>query len=339
MDTLKYILKRLAYLVVLLLGVASLVFLLSHLVPGNPVVANLSQSNLNNPEIVAAFEEKWGLNEPLYVQYFTYMGNLLQGDMGTSIRTGKPVLDELVTYFPATFELALFSIIFASILGILFGVISAIKRNSIIDQIVRAISVTGVSVPSFWFALLMLNVFYMQLGIAPGPGRISTSFSPPQLVTGMYVIDSLLEGDIPKMLDCISHLILPSIVLGAFTMGLITRTTRSNLLEVLNKDYIRTARAKGLAYKKVVWKHALGNALMSVLTVIGLGFGNLLGGMVLVETIFTWPGIGQFAYQSVSSLDFPAIIGVSLLIATNYAVINLVVDLLYGLIDPRTRCK
>lgn len=339
MDTLKYILKRLAYLVVLLLGVATLVFFLSKMVPGSPVVANLSQSNLNNPEIVAAFEEKWGLDQPIYVQYFTYMGNLLQGDMGVSIRTNKPVLEELITYFPATFELALFSIIFASIFGILFGVISAIKRNSIIDQMVRAISVTGVSVPSFWFALVMMNIFYMKLGWAPGPGRISSAFSPPQLVTGMYVIDSLLEGDIPKMLDCISHLILPSIVLGAFTMGLITRTTRSNLLEVLNKDYIRTARAKGLAYKKVVWKHALGNALMSVLTVIGLGFGNLLGGMVLVETIFTWPGIGQFAYQSVSSLDFPAIIGVSLLIATNYAVINLVVDLLYGLIDPRTRCR
>lgn len=339
MDTLKYILKRLAYLVVLLLGVASLVFMLSKLVPGSPVVANLSQSNLNNPEIVAAFEEKWGLNDPVYVQYFTYMKNLLKGDLGTSIRTGKPVLEELIGYFPATFELALCSIIFAAVFGILFGVISAIKRNSFIDQIVRGISVTGVSIPSFWFALIMLNVFYMKLGIAAGPGRISSSFSPPAYVTGMYVLDSLLEGDIPKMLDCLNHLVLPAIVLGAFTMGLITRTTRSNLLEVLNKDYIRTARAKGLAYKKVVWKHALGNALMSVLTVIGLGFGNLLGGMVLVETIFTWPGIGQFAYQSVSALDFPAIIGVSLLIATNYAVINLVVDLLYGLIDPRTRCK
>ena len=267
-----------------------------------------------------------------------YMKNLLKLDLGTSIRTNKPVLSELSRCYPATIELALFAIIIAAIFGILFGIISAIRRNSIVDQIVRAISVTGVSIPSFWFALLVLYLIYYKLHLLPGPGRLSNSFSSPATVTGLYVIDSLLEGDIPKALDAVSHLILPGTVLAAFTMGLITRTTRSNLLDVMSTDYIRTAKAKGLGRAALIVRHALGNALIPVLTVIGLGLGNLLGGMVLVETIFNWPGVGQFAYESVLSNDYPAIIGVALLIALNYMVINTIVDILYGVIDPRVRC-
>jgi peptide/nickel transport system permease protein len=222
---------------------------------------------------------------------------------------------------------------------VLFGIISAIRRNSILDQTVRAISVTGVSIPSFWFALLVLYFFYYKLKLFPGPGRLSNAFTAPATVTGMYVIDSLLEGNIPKALDAASHLILPGTVLAAFTMGLITRTARSNLLDVMSTDYIRTAKAKGLSRPGLIIRHALGNALIPVLTVIGLGLGNLLGGMVLVETIFNWPGVGQFAYESVLSVDFPSIIGVALLIALNYMVINTVVDILYGIIDPRVRCS
>ena len=337
MDRLKFILKRLLYLVVMLFGVATLVFILTKLIPGDPVTANLSQRALNDEAVVAAYRAKYGLDQPLITQYFYYIRNLLQLDLGTSIRTNNAVLSELGRCYPATIELALFSIIIASVLGILFGVISAIKRNSIIDQIVRAISVTGVSLPSFWFALIMLFFFYYKFPIFPGPGRLSSSFSAPASVTGLYVLDSLLEGDIPKMLDALSHLILPSLVLAAFTMGLITRTTRSNLLDVMSTDYIRTAKAKGLNSTKLILRHALGNALIPVLTVIGLGLGNLLGGMVLVETIFNWPGVGQFAYQSVMANDYPAIIGVALLIALNYMVINTVVDILYGIIDPRVR--
>ena len=232
-----------------------------------------------------------------------------------------------------------FAIILAALLGILFGVISAMKRNSILDQVVRALSVTGVSIPSFWFALLVLYFFYYKLHIFPGPGRLSNSFSAPATVTGMYVIDSLIEGNPAKALDALQHLILPGLVLAAFTMGLITRTTRSNLLDVMSTDYIRTARAKGLSRVGLIVRHALGNALIPVLTVIGLGLGNLLGGMVLVETIFNWPGVGQFAYESVLSVDYPSIIGVALLIALNYMVINTVVDILYGVIDPRVRCN
>ena len=232
-----------------------------------------------------------------------------------------------------------FSIVIASVFGILFGIISAVKPNSIIDQIVRAISVTGVSVPSFWLGLLVLFFLYYKLKIFPGPGRLSAMFSAPQTVTGMFVIDALLEGDPMKAWDAFKHLLLPSIVLASFTMGLITRTTRSNLLDVMSTDYIRTAKAKGLSKTMIIFKHALGNALIPVLTVIGLGLGNLLGGMVLVETIFNWPGVGQFAYQSVMSNDFPSIIGVAILIALNYMIINTVVDILYGIIDPRVRCE
>lgn len=254
MERLKFIGKRLVYLVIMLFGVATLVFILTKLVPGDPVTANLSQRALGDPQIVAAYKAKYGLDQPIIVQYVYYMKNLLHFDLGTSIRTNNAVLSELSRCYPATIELAVFAIILATLFGILFGVISAIKRNSILDQIVRAISVTGVSLPSFWFALLVLYFFYYKLQILPGPGR-------------------------------------------------------------------------------------LGNALIPVLTVIGLGFGNLLGGMVLVETIFNWPGVGQFAYQSVLSNDYPSIIGVALLIALNYMIINTVVDILYGIIDPRVRCS
>lgn len=339
MEQLKFIGKRLVYLVVMLFGVATLVFILTKMIPGDPTVANLSQRALNDPEIVAAYRAKYGLDQPLPVQYILYMKNLLQFDLGTSMRTNKPVLSELARCYPATIELALFAIVIAAILGVSFGIISAIRRNSILDQTVRAISVTGVSIPSFWFALLVLYFFYYKLKLLPGPGRLSNAFTAPATVTGMYVIDSLLEGNIPKALDAVSHLILPGTVLAAFTMGLITKTARSNLLDVMSTDYIRTAKAKGLSRPGLIIRHALGNALIPVLTVIGLGLGNLLGGMVLVETIFNWPGVGQFAYESVLSVDFPSIIGVALLIALNYMVINTVVDILYGIIDPRVRCS
>lgn len=339
MERLKFVGKRLIYLVVMLFGVATLVFILTKMIPGDPTVANLSQRALNDPEVVAAYRAKYGLDQPVFVQYILYIKNLLHLDLGTSIRTNKPVLDELARCYPATIELALFAIILAALLGILFGVISAMKRNSILDQAVRALSVTGVSIPSFWFALLVLYFFYYKLHIFPGPGRLSNSFSAPATVTGMYVIDSLIEGNPAKALDALQHLILPGLVLAAFTMGLITRTTRSNLLDVMSTDYIRTARAKGLSRVGLIVRHALGNALIPVLTVIGLGLGNLLGGMVLVETIFNWPGVGQFAYESVLSVDYPSIIGVALLIALNYMVINTVVDILYGVIDPRVRCN
>lgn len=333
----RYITRRLVLMVILLFGVSLMVFLISHLVPSNPLVANMSQTALADPEAVAAFEAKWGLDKPLYQQYFIYMGNLLRGDLGTSIRTGQPVLQDLMQYFPATVELSLCAMIIAIILGILFGVLSAVFRNKPIDQILRAVSVSGVSIPSFWFSLLVLYIFFYKLGWFPGPGRLGSRTPIPSDGTGFYLLDGLLKGDFALFQDALSHIILPALVLGFFTMGLITRQTRSNLMEVMSMDYIRTARAKGMSEKRLVWKHALSNALIPVITVAGMGFCNLLGGMVFVEKIFAWPGIGQYAYLSATTLDFPAICGVSLLIALNYVVVNLIIDVLYGIIDPRIR--
>ena len=337
MGLVKFILRRMLFLGFLIIGVSLIVFVISHTVPSDPVLANLSQRNMDNVEMVTAYKAKWGLDKPLYAQYFIYLGALAKGDLGTSIRTQRPVATDLAQYFPATVELAVFAIILAVIFGIAFGILSAIKRNTATDRLIRAGSVLGASVPSFWLALMVLLLFYVVLGIAPGPGRLGARFPAPHGATGLFVVDALLAGDFATARDALAHLVLPGLVLGAFTMGLITRTTRSSLLEILSMDFIRTARAKGLAEDKVITRHALGNALIPVVTVIGLGFGNLLGGMVLVETIFAWPGIGRYAYQAARNLDFPAIIGVSILIAINYVLINLFVDILYGVLDPRVR--
>jgi peptide/nickel transport system permease protein len=334
---LRYLIRRILLLVFLLIGISLVVFILSQAIPSDPIVANLDQRNLDNEEMVAEFRAKWGLDQPLYKQYAMYLKNLLHGDLGISIRTQRPVGEDLLRYFPATIELAVFGTLFAVFFGMLFGTISAIKRNTITEQVLRGISIFGVSVPSFFFALSLLYVFYLTLGILPGPGRISSRISPPTPWTGFYLIDSLAAGNWGLFIDSLRHLILPGMCLGMFTMGLITRTTRSSLLEVLSQDYIRTARAKGLRERNLIRLHAMGNALLPVVTVIGMGFSNLLSGVVLVETIFAWPGIGQYAYQSAQNLDFPAIVGVSMLIALNHVVINLVVDILYGLLDPRIR--
>ena len=325
-------------MVVLLLGVSVLVFMISHFVPSNPAAANLSQTALNDPEIVAAYEAKWGLDKPVWEQYVIYMKNILvDHELGTSIRTGRPVLDELAQAFPATLELSIFAMLIAVVFGITFGVLSAIFQNKPIDYILRTISVSGVSLPSFWFALLVMNLFCSVLRIFPSGNRYNPRYFDPEGGTGLYVLDAITWGNWDLLANVLSHLILPALVLGFFTMGLITRQTRSNLLEVMSSDYIRTARSKGMSERRVVIHHALGNALVPVITVSGMGFCNLLGGMVFVEKIFSWPGIGQYAYLAAVNLDFPAICGVSLLIAVVYVVINLVIDILYAVIDPRIR--
>ncbi len=334
----RYIARRLGLMLILLFGVSILVFLISHLVPSNPEAANLSQTALNDPEIVEAYRAKWGLDKPLWEQYGIYMKNILVNqDLGISIRTGRPVLDELKQYFPATLELSVFAMLIAIVLGVSFGVISAIFQNSPVDQILRTLSVSGVSLPSFWFALLMMNLFCSVLGLFPSGNRFDPRLFDPTGGSGLYVVDAISWGNWPLLGDVLAHLFLPALVLGFFTMGLITRQTRSNLLEVMSSDYIRTARSKGMREGRVVWRHALGNALVPVITVSGMGFCNLLGGMVFVEKIFSWPGIGQYAYLAATNLDFPAICGVSLLIAFTYVVVNLIIDILYGVIDPRIR--
>ncbi|MDR1193941.1 MAG: ABC transporter permease [Peptococcaceae bacterium] len=337
MSMLRYLARRFFFLALLLVGVSLTVFLIIRLVPANPAVAYLGPQAAGNPAIVAAFEARWGLDKPLPTQYLLYLAGLLRGDLGVSIRTGQPVLRDLAACFPPTVELAAAGMLIATVLGVLFGVISATRPNTLIDQALRGISVSGVSVPSFWLGLVFLYVFYHLLHWLPGPGRISARLNFIGGPTNFMLLDALLAGNWAAFADAARHLILPGLVLGMFSMGLITRTTRSSLMEVMSMDFIRTARSKGLARPAIVGGHAMINAAVPVLTVIGMGFCNLLGGVILVEKIFNWPGVGQYAYLSATGLDFPAITGVALLIAAVYAGINLVIDVLYAVIDPRVR--
>jgi len=254
-----------------------------------------------------------------------------------SIRTRRPVADELLRYLPATVELATAGIIIALLIGVPLGVISAVWRNRPIDFIARIISLIGVSAPVFWLALVALLVLYLRLRLLPGSGRLDAVLSPPPTVTGLYTVDALLAGQWHTLGNAVAHLILPATVLGAYSAGLITRITRSAMLDVLSMEYITTARAKGLRERAVILHHGLRNALLPVVTVIGLSYGNLLTGAVLTETIFSWGGIGRFAYDSARSLDFPAIMGVSMVIALVFVLTNLIVDMLYYVLDPRIR--
>ncbi|MBN2471021.1 MAG: ABC transporter permease [Anaerolineae bacterium] len=332
-----YLLRRLIMAVPLIIGISLVAFVIANLVPADPTAANLGERAAADPEIVAAFKAKWGLDQPFHIQYVRYVGNLLQGDMGTSIRTRRPVTAELARYIPATVELATAGILIALLFGVPLGIVSAVWRNKPIDFIARVISLIGVSAPVFWLALIALLVLYLNLRLLPGPGRLDAVIPPPPTVTGLYTIDSILAGQWKTLGNALSHLILPATVLGAYSTGLITRMTRSAMLDVLSMDYMNTARAKGLRERTVILKHGLRNALLPVVTVIGLSYGNLLTGAVLTETIFSWGGVGRFAYDSARSLDFPSIMGVSMMIALVFIVTNLIVDMLYYVLDPRVR--
>ncbi|MEL7674659.1 MAG: ABC transporter permease [Chloroflexota bacterium] len=333
----KYLARRLLLMIPLLIGISLVSFLISNSIPADPTAANLGERAAADPEIVATFRAKWGLDQPLHVQYLTYMRNLLRGDLGTSIRSHRPIADELRRFLPATIELATAGIVVSVIAGVAFGVISAVWRNRPIDFFVRFISLIGVSAPVFWLALIGLLLLYLRWDLVPGPGRLDARVAPPPNVTGLYTIDSLLAGQWSTFRNAVEHLILPSLVLGAYSSGLITRITRSSMLEVLSKDYMNTARSKGLKERHVILRHGLRNALMPVVTIIGLSYGSLLSGAVLTETIFAWEGIGRYAYNAARTLDFPAIMGVSMLIAIVFVLMNLIVDLLYYWLDPRLR--
>ena len=339
MPIYRYIIRRLLFIIPLLLGITVVSFVIANAVPADPINANLPQNALNDEELVAAFRAKWGLDKSPFEQYLVYMGNLLQGDMGVSIKTNNPVVEDIRQFLPATMELATYSIVVGLIMGIGFGVISAIWRNSIIDYLVRFFALIGVSFPVFLLALIALTVFHGELGWAAGPGRLSILTRDPPGITGWFTIDALLAGQFETFQDAFSHLILPSIVLGSYVSGIIARITRSSLLEQLGSDYIRTARSKGLYETSIIFKHGLSNALIPVVTMIGLLYGNLLAGAVLTESIFNWPGIGRYAFRASTSQDFPAIMGVSMLIAFIYVMVNFLVDLLYFFLDPRIRAS
>ncbi len=337
MNMLKYIGRRLILMLVVMFGISIITFCISHLVPGDPLAANLGQTAMSDPEIVAAYEAKWGLDQPLHVQYINYMKNLFHGDMGTSIRTKQPVLSDLAQYIPATFEMATIATIFSILFGLLFGLLSAARHNKLPDHILRVFSLMGISIPAFWLSILLLYVFYLRLGVVPGSGRVGSDWLGAKFPTGFLIFDAIAYGEPDLLRDALGHLILPSFVLAASTMGILTRTVRSSMLEVMQQDYLRTAKAKGLSEGRILRCHVLKNGLIPSVTMFGLSYGSLLGGTVLVETIFSYPGVGLYAYKAATTLDFPAIMGTTLFIAAVNVLMNFLVDIIYAVIDPRIR--
>jgi peptide/nickel transport system permease protein len=332
-----FVARRLLLMIPILIGITLVAFIVSHAVPADPIVANLGQRAQDDPSIVARYRHEWGLDQPLPVQYVIFLGNLLHGDLGVSITSRRPVSTDLRQYFPATLELATAATIFSVLIGIPLGVLAAVRRNRPADHISRLISLIGISTPVFWLGLLALIIFYYNLGLFPGAGQLDVGITPPHTITGMLVVDSLIEGNWRALTNGLWHLVLPAVVLGSYTLGIVTRMTRGSMLEVLAQDYIRTARAKGLRPASVVFRHALRNALIPTLTLVGLAYGSLLSGAVLTETIFSWPGIGRYATTTAGTLDFPAIMGVALLTAFIFVVLNLIVDVLYGVLNPQIR--
>ena len=332
---LSFIARRLGLLIPTFFGVTLLTFALIRMIPGDPVEVMMGERRVD-PVMHAEAMERLGLNKPLYAQYFDYIGQLAQGDLGESLRTRESVWNEFLTLFPATLELSLAALLFAGTLGLIAGVIAALKRGSLFDHGVMGISLAGYSMPIFWWGLLLIMFFSVWLGWTPVSGRIDLLYDIPP-VTGFMLIDTLLSGEEGAFVDALRHLILPAIVLGTIPLAVIARMTRSAMLEVLREDYVRTARAKGLSPARVVFVHGLRNALIPVLTVFGLQVGALLAGAVLTETIFSWPGIGKWLIESISARDYPVVQNGILLIACLVILVNFVVDILYGLANPRIR--
>jgi peptide/nickel transport system permease protein len=333
----QFILARIAYSVVMALAATVVIFLITNMAPGDPVLMQLGDMAASNPKIVAEWRHKYGLDLPLQERYFIFLNGVVHGDLGTSIVSRRPVLEDIEQYAPATMELASCGFLLSLAVGIPLGILAAVKRDSIIDHFARVISLLGVASPTFWLAFIMLAVFYGWLGIAPGAGRFDQIAIPPPDVTGFLLIDTLLDGDWDGFKDALAHLALPSIVLAAATLGLITRTTRASMLECIRQDYVRMARAKGLNAWKVIMGHVWPNALIPVVTLGGLAYANLLTGAVLTETVFSWPGLGRYTFTSAAGLDFPSIMGITLIVAVTYLLINLLVDISYPFLDPRVR--
>ncbi|MEF2071785.1 ABC transporter permease subunit [Consotaella aegiceratis] len=333
----RFLLSRIAVLIPTFIGVSIVAFAFIRLLPGDPVQM-LAGERVVSPERHAAIMHALGYDQPIVMQYLNYLWGLLHGNFGTSIVTKRGVLGEFFTLFPATLELSFCAIIVATVLGVPAGIFAAVKRGSWFDQSVMGAALVGYSMPIFWWGLLLIILFSGVLGWTPVSGRISLLYFFPQ-VTGFMLIDSLLSGQDGAFTSAVSHLILPSIVLATIPLAVIARQTRSAMLEVLSEDYVRTAKAKGLPRTRVVGIHALRNALIPVITTIGLQVGVLMAGAILTETIFSWPGIGKWMVDSVFKRDYPVVQGGLLLIAMVIMFVNLVVDLLYGVINPRVRVR
>ncbi|WP_341677416.1 ABC transporter permease subunit [Niveibacterium sp. SC-1] len=330
-----FLLRRIALLLPSLIGITLLVFALLHLIPGDPVEA-LSGERGMAPERRTQLMQRFGLDQPLPAQYLRYVQHAVQGDLGNSIATGEPVLREFADRFPATLELATAAMLFALLLGIPAGVLAALRRNTPVDYGVMGVSLAGYSMPIFWWGLLLILFFSVHLGWTPVSGRIAIEFDPPR-VTGLMLVDAWLSDEPGAFRSALSHLVLPAIVLGTIPLAVLARMTRSAMLEVLGEDFVRAARARGLAPWRVVLRHALRNALIPVLTVVGLQIGALLGGAVLTETLFSWPGVGKWLVEAIHRRDYPVVQGGILLCALLVIASTFVVDLLYGWVNPRIR--
>jgi peptide/nickel transport system permease protein len=317
-----------------LLGVSIVVFFMVRAIPGDPAQLLLGQQATQAQ--VEQVRENMGLDKPVIVQYGIFLADALRGDLGTSIVTGRPVTTELLARLPATLELTAFAMLVAILVGVPVGVISAVKQYSLLDKFTSVLALTGISMPIFWLAMILIVIFFVNLGWLPFPGRLSTGYAVTS-ITGLVLVDSLLTLNFAAFWDGLKHLILPAIALGTIPMAVIMRMTRSSMLEVMGEDYVRTARAKGVVPRRVIFKHALRNAMLPTVTVIGLQAGLLMGGAVITETIFSWPGVGQIAYDSVNRRDYAMIQGVVLYGATLFVLVNLLVDVLYAVLDPRVR--
>ena len=332
-----FIARRLVLAVLVLVLVSVATFTLAHALPGDPLNSVISERQANNPEVRATFERRWGLDRPVPVQYVYYVRNLLRGDLGESISKRRPVADELKQRVPATIELTLFAMGFAILVGAPLGVVSAVRHDRWPDHVARFLTLIGTSVPVFWLGLLLLYLFFYRLQWLPGPGRLDVGMRPPEPITRIVTLDALLQGEWDVLRAALRRIVLPAIVLGAYAMGIIARMLRSSLLAAMGDDFVRTARAKGLVERRVVAGHALRNALIPTVTVLGLTFASLLAGAVLTETIFSWPGVGGFAVDAALKFDYPGLLGVTLVIAVVYVLVNLAVDVVYGILDPRIR--
>jgi dipeptide transport system permease protein len=331
----RFLLSRILLLVPTFIGISIVSFGFIRMLPGDPVLLMAGERSLS-AERHAELLKQFGFDRPIWEQYFSYLWNLLQGDLGVSLKTKIPVVQEFMTLFPATVELSVVAVLFAVFFGIPAGVLAAVRRGTVFDHAVMGTALVGFSMPIFWWGLLLIILFSVVLQWTPVSGRVAlTYFFPP--VTGFMLIDSLLSGQAGAFKSAVRHLILPTVVLGTIPLGVIARQTRSAMLEVLGDDYVRTARAKGLSTLRVVGIHALRNALIPVITTIGLQVGTLLAGAILTETIFSWPGIGKWMIDAISRRDYPSVQGGLLLIAGVVMIVNLIVDLLYGLTDPRIR--
>jgi peptide/nickel transport system permease protein len=323
--------------IVALFGVVIVAFLVAHMVPADPLATVLSEQATKDPAVREAYMKRWGLDRSVPEQFFRYLTNVLRGDLGGSFTTRRPVVQDLQQFLPGTVELAMAALAVSLVFGVPLGIWAALRHNSWVDHLARVVSLVGSASPIFWTGLIALHVFYYRLQWAPGPGRLDTHLQMPVAVTGFTLVDTILAGDYERFASALRHIVLPALVLGWYIMGIVSRTTRAALLEVLAADYVRTARAKGLAERLVIGVHALRNALIPVVTVTGLNFASLLSGAVLTETVFAWPGIGRYAVTAAVRLDYPAILGVTMITAVVYLAVNFAVDVVYGVLDPRIR--